>query len=778
MAPTNFYDAFRAQPPDQRDGAGLERLLAALQKALERGTQPPPDAPPAPAIEQALRAAVTTKLPPPWHAYLEYLLASNACMLGDLAAIDRAARALEQLARSAPELTDYATPRALLLADLQRALGDFAPALAGVQRLLRDPQLPADPALHSDALGLCSEILRETGRLDEAAALVAESLDRAKASGSPEAIEKALVRDQAMALATGRFLASRKVIEQHLATVDAKDTATRALLLVYRGYAESGAAETDPQMLSAAKATLDEARQLAKGHLQVRADLKRVDLALRAADVAAAGAALADCEHSLGPLPAQDPLPRDQSERISLVTRFLLLRKAPPAELRAWLPTQRRAQQALADEWQRQPPSRGGIGFLQLGQRRELLACGIALELSLAAAEQRTDGAARALQILVDLQAETSLARARGAAPCQVAALQRDLLGGNRGALVFLPSRQTTYAFYVDGKDVACFELCGYGTLAKACSTAAGRLARSPVAAGPERTLRNEALRTSLRAAAQQLLPAPLLARVLPLDGLTVVGADLLGGLPLETLLLEDGRLLGEVVPIDNTGSLPLALALTRSAPPASRGQAKVLVAGCTEVAAPSTAGVENFTFPAAELQPGLSQLPGATVLCDAQVTRGTLLGTRLQDYDIVHVIAHHVPGTGPTGAGRLVVHDGFVERADLDGHAVHGLAIVSACGGGQGPLRSGEGDAFTSVAGSFLWNGATAVIASRNELLVLDHLRLMQRVYAGLAAHATPARALRDARQAMAPDSDLLQRTNRAVVQVFGAGHVAVLRP
>lgn len=751
---------------------------------MANDTLPPADAPPPVVIEQALRDAVRAQLTLEWRAFLEYQLASNACLLGDLAAMGRAAHQLALLQEKAPGLRYYAGRRGVLLGDLQRALGDFAAALSTVERVLRDPDVTSDPALHSDALGLYSEVLRETGRLDDAAVVVLESLAKAKLTGDQKTIENALVRDQAMALATGRFKESRAAIDQHLATLDpaTKDPnriATRALLLVFRGYAESGAADADPALLAAAKATLDDAREIAKGHLQVRADLKRVELALRAEDATAALEALADCERSLGPRPEHGDLPRDEIERIGLITQLLLLQQAPLVELQRWLPEQRRAELALAAEWRRQPPSRGGIGFLHLAQRRELLAAGIALELRLAAVEQRTDGPARALQILVDLQAETSLARARGAARCQVAELQRELRTGNRGALVFLPSRRATYTFLLEGERVTCVELAGNRGLAKVCGSAAARLLRSPVVHGPERELRNDALRSSLTAAAEQLLPAALRARVLALDGLTVVGADLLEGLPLEALLLADGRLLGEVVPIDNTGSLPLALALTRATKPTPAKAAKVLIAGCTQRAEgfAAAAAVENFAFPIEELQPGLTDYHEPTVRRDGEVTRALLLGPQLRDADIVHVIAHHLPGSGPTGGGRLVAHDDFVARDDLDQHPVHGLTIVSACGGGQGPLRSGEGEAFTSFAGSFLWNGAQAVIASRNELLVLDHLRLMRHVHAALAAGASPARALQTARAALREGQDLLLRTNRAVVQVFGAGHAPLLR-
>lgn len=775
----SFFAEYLRCPPAARDAEALKSLLESYVNAPAHEAAAPVGFPSAEDVEQQLREATRRMLPPEWSPYLEYSIASRACNKGDMAAMHRAADALDAFASANPHVSSYASERALLLADLRRALGDYRGALAIVDRLRLDPAVTADHTLHSEALGVRGEVMRETGRIDEASVMVRESLAAATRSNNQDAITRAVVRQQALALVTGRFDETRAAVDRLLASRVAEDGEARTLLLVFRGFAEAGVADQDPAMLTVARQTLDEVRPRANGHLRVRVDLKRLDLALRQNDLPGATQALADCDESLGPLaPDREPT-RDEIERIGLATRLLLQRDAEVGELRSWHLVQQRAERAMIAEWRQHDPAQGGIGFLQLSDRRELLAAGIELELRLASLEKRSDGPARALQILLDQQAETSLARHRGAATCSVATLQRDLLQDRHAALVLLPSRRRSWAFLAEAATVTAWELKGGSILSRAGEAVVSSLARTPATRGETRELRDSSLHAVLGSARELLLPESLQARVTQVAHLTVVGADLVEGVPFETLLLDDGRLLGEAVPISNTASLPLVAAIAKTTTPAKSAAARVVVFGCTSPeAVPEAARVVAFEFPIAELQPGLDRYPHPpTVLVDEQVTRDVVLDARFEDHDIVHFVTHHVHGVGGTAYGALVVRDGLLSALDFEERRLRGLVIVSACGSGLGPARSGEGEDFASLAGAFSWNGANAVVASRTELLVLDHLRLMQRVHTQLAAGKSPAAALQIARAAMAPDTDWLARAHRAAVQVFGAGHLPLLR-
>lgn len=747
------------RPPDE-----LQRLLRQHADALLDESPPPEDFPAWETVEANLRPAITATLTPTWLAFFEYHAAWRACAQGDPTAMAAAAERLDRLDRQNPELAYQRPQRQMLLADMLRALGEFALAAAALDRAAKDlgDDATAKPTLHSNLHGLRSEILRENGRMEDAAAAMARSLQLAFASGDRLAIERALVRDQALTLATGRFSESIAAIERHLATTELAD-GVRTMLTVFLGHAQSGLAGEDPDLLLQAKATLDSVRARTNGHLRVRTDLKRFDLALRLGDTRTATAAAADCDQSLGAAMQATPPGRDACERIGLGTRLLLLCGADADELRAGLARQAVAEAELQRQWGNQPARAGGIGFLHLTQRRDLLGAGIAARLALARAEHRSDGPAEAMQVLLDLQIHTTLARARSSPRCTVTDIQQSL-APERGILVYLPTRSTTFTFLIERDALAHEELPGDLPADPTLQAFQAALARGPDLAGDARAFALDELARNAAAARERLLPGALGRRTLALRQLTIVGADLLGGIAFEALALPDGRLLGEEIAIDNTGTLPWVLALHATHRPTAPAAARLLMLGCTTPA---------FAFPHDALGDSLTGYANVQGIYDAELTRAAFLGAGLRTAAVVHVTAHGVPAADDLHGPGLQFADGPLHRSDLPDR-VAGVFIVSACGGGAGPGRQGEGESFGSLVGGLLCNGATAVIASRRGLPALDHLQLLAHCHRQLAAGASPAAAMQQARARMATAGDLLLRGHRAQMQVFGAGQLA----
>ena len=757
----------------------------AYAAAVDDQLAAPAGFPPWRSVDAALYDATSKLLNDDWLAFLVYTAAGRLYLDGSIAALQEGAKLLADFAATHPTVRRYLIKRAVMLADLQRTLGDPGAALMGLDTLgQRLGPVPTNPSSEvaagwSSVLGARAEVLRETGRLDEAARHIRQAVQLAFASRDQFAIDRALWRDQTVALATGRVQQSLAAIDEQLAAPDV-DAVQRATLMVCRGYAQAGLAGNDEAALQRALATLDEARALAEGHpgghLRIRTDLKRFDLALRAHDLDAAARIEADCAASLGPA-WMSPVPsRDACEFIGYRTRRLLAEGDPDA-LRAGCERMAAAQLALARSWREQPPQRGGIGFLQQVSRREQVGTAIDLELALAASAGSSDGPARALQILLDLQSCTSLAQARGAPPCTVAELQGHLRATGGVALVLLPTRQGVYTFLVAGDRVRC-ELATDSPDSEAERLElAAVLGRPAAATGPARQATNESLERLCARVRAHLLPESYVATLLASTGATVVGTDLLFGLPLETLALTDGRLLGEALPIDNIGSLPLAVALAKSATPVPRRVAKLLVIGCTApaVEAPETATLAPFALPADAKPPSGTYEHIETRLATA-ADRASLGVAVLGRHDVTHLIVHQVQKADGTGEGGLVMHDGIVWRSDLQNVRAKGLFVVSACGAGLGPNRAGEGEGFSSFVGAFLWNGAQAVITSRRELLALDHLRTMTRLHAQLVTGSSPAAAMQQTRREMANGADLVTRVQRAMVQVHGAGHVPIV--
>jgi tetratricopeptide (TPR) repeat protein len=723
-------------------------------------------------VEASLRGG-RVKLSGALRAFFEYWAANRAITQGDSSDLEASGAALIRLERDHPQLEKYRVERALVLADMQRALGQFGAALAGLERIERTSAPALSDRLASSLFGIRGEVLRETGRLDEAVAATRKSGDLATASGDRDAIHTAFLREQELLLVRGEFAEAHRRVDAALEKRQ-ESGIERALLLAYLGYAEAGLSRSEPEWLPRARATLDAARKEgAKGHLRIRVDLKRLDLALRAGDVAGAQSALADCEASLPPPAADAPsdVPgRDRCEAIAGVTRLALLRGDGLEALSRQREQHGRALAAVQQQWRGQPLRRGGIGFLHLDDRRELLASAIELELTIAVRRGRTDGAEAAFAQVLPVQSLTSLSRGRGAPPCSVHEVQRDFLLPGHAALVFLPARRHGHAFLVERDRITHFELAGELPYAPALRRFVSALRRAPGTDGANRETICRALATdgtTLRAA---LLPEPLLARLGTLRGLTVVGGDLLGSVPLEAIPLADGTLLGEALPIDALPSLPLGLHLARSAPSAA-GPSRVLLLGCTAPAAEVVlaTGCESFAFPWSTLESSLQKY-GTTAVVDVAATCARILGAAYAAADVVHVVGHAAPEIDERGPG-LVARDGVLRPGDLESIGVHGTVLVSMCGGGDGPRRVGDGDVTTSFAGLFLWQGARAVVASRNVLLAKDHLRMMASVHVHLAGGDAPAVAVQKARRELAREGDLFARSQRALVQVHGDG-------
>jgi CHAT domain-containing protein len=258
----------------------------------------------------------------------------------------------------------------------------------------------------------------------------------------------------------------------------------------------------------------------------------------------------------------------------------------------------------------------------------------------------------------------------------------------------------------------------------------------------------------------------------------TIVGAELLASATFEALPLADGRLLGEAVAIDNAGSLPLMLAVERNAEPVAAAQASVALFACTDpAAADGLEPVDAIRFPADDVLPALeAAYARVTPVLAELATTAAFRELEYAEHTVAHLVLHGAERLAIGAEPGLRTYDGAIDRLELSQRRWPALVIVSACGSGRGPRRAGEGDAFHSVAGACLWNGAAAVIASRRDLAARAHLQLLVACHRHLAAGCAPAVAMQRARAERAAGADPWRRVQAAQVQVFGAGHARLI--
>lgn len=679
-----------------------------------------------------------------------------------------------------PELTEGAGARRLYLADLLRHAGRVDEAMRMLERVeaTQQEQVQRQRAAAADATDALvqlscaartrAEVLRDTGRLEAAAEAVQVAIRCAADAGHRQTSQQALAVQIDLLLMTNRSEEARRVADDLLTQIDPDDRATRGELLVSRGYAESSSARANASLLPVAIATLRQALDYAQGPLRLRAELKLADLGLRAGDLQTAATSILTCAASSGhdlDSPRTDITSTDGCELVTLQTRLLLARGSAEAlALRRQSERQVAAVEWLTSDWAKSAPTRDGIGFLYLPARREVIATAIAVVLAAAATDQQ--GAARSLQLLLDLQAQASVARARHTPRCSVEDLRRDLLARDRGALVYLPSYAGTYVFAVDGDGVAVETIDGDLSRNADIRNLVNWATTRPTVAGSTRHTIEDGLRHVGARVATQVLPAKLRRHLQQWNAVTIVGSDLLGDLPFEILLDADGQMLGETMAVDHSPSLPWSVALRQSqqaSGPAASVQ--ILASTAPQPWVAEAHGLDRFEFQRA----ALGELPADT-RWTVPAALADLQRVVWHRHGVVHLVAHGVRAADRHNGLGLAWDDGVLWQRDLERIPCDGVVLLSACGASRGASRFGEGTAMATLAGTFLWQGAVATLVSRNELLAAPHLAFMGEVHRGLAAGLSVAAAARAARAGMG--GGLFERVQHGLVQVIGDGH------
>ncbi len=640
-------------------------------------------------------------------------------------------------------------------------------------------------ALH----GARGDVLRRMGLVDLAAPEFESEESAARAANDPRAIASSVLHQADLWLLREQFGRAAMNVREVLSDPKRAQLGPEVLaqLRLTLGIAlsesarESAGVSRQSKLQAEAREALESVAQ-GSGALeqhQLTADVTLIDLSLRSGDLKGAQTSL---ERAMVRARRIDP-EEDLHETLLLRTQEARLSLARgEGELEASAVSMRRVFARLLEQWSSTPARPGGIGFLNLGNRREVLSTLMRIELA-----SGPGGVERALEHWFRAEAQGSLARDRGWTPTSLAEVRERLLAPERGALVYLPAKDRSHLFVLDREVALHCELPSKDELRRPVDALLSALSLSRAAA-TDSGARARELQELSRVLGSLMVPEVARERLERWSGVSVVGLGLLGNPPLECLTPSEGQPLGLRIAVDRLPSLALGVHLARRAvrgkeSPAAAPEFDLALVATLE---PSRAArqllgeAELFSAGSGDferLQAGFEE-PRVLSLTGSAATPRALFEAAPKT-SILHVLAHGVYDPERERGAALALapqdeqHAGLVgcEELERELERASALVILSACGAARSPLRYGD-DGGAGLASAFLAAGAQCVVQSPRAVEYDATLRLMTALHAELRAGLPPAEGLRAARARIAAESDPLQNFYFAQFEVVGLGH------
>lgn len=410
--------------------------------------------------------------------------------------------------------------------------------------------------------------------------------------------------------------------------------------------------------------------------------------------------------------------------------------------------------EAMLEDWASAPLSVGGIGYLLYGRRLSIFAELALLEI---AVHGEREGAERALTHLLRLQALGTLARANEL-PIPTRADVSRLCTGDQGILIYVPGREASLVFVIDGGETRVVRLQPAHLLQDAASD---------LAAAIHAELRGEdrGLDALAREAARYFLPDEVREALAGWTSVAVCGLANFGYVPIEAMPVH-GTPLGAEIPVEHWPSLPVAHWLTTRSP--------VLEGGARQ----------SVAFMLGDVVPDSEYFKGSA---DAYLERGSAVIGELSlealasplflNSGVAEIVTHGTyDATRVRPAGLAVDTSSSSElfADDFDRLANAGLfpriVCLTACGVGRSMLRRGD-DGRGHWSGTFFQGGSDAVLVSAVDLELRASRDFMDRVHDGLAAGHTLTSAVAQARREATPEAFGVQPIHSMLLQLHGIG-------
>ena len=446
----------------------------------------------------------------------------------------------------------------------------------------------------------------------------------------------------------------------------------------------------------------------------------------------------------------------------ALEARLARRSHAPGDELKERLDALLAAYDAMLRTWAAQPLTPGGIGFLNIAWRREVV--GEVIALSLLVPEHGPEAAVRAILLA---QANGTLSRRVGATAPTLTELRETLLSGGGGLLLYHQTDEATHLLAVDAAAVVSSVLPPTYEIDRRNADLHDLVHRDPGhSSGVSDERRREDLAEVDAYAAylrDALLPPKVLARIGRWSHVIVSDGSDVGHLPWPCLPLADGRALGLSKPLSEMPSVPFGMVLARREH--ARDVPFDLLLFAMPPPGPQALAIEPRLAPLPIDDATLRRLRGALppervrTWPGARATRTALGVAPLERAAILHLFCHGVFDDERERPAALVLAADGDASGLVDCDAVEGLVgrvpplvILSACGAARAHDRVGE-DGVTNLGGAFQYAGANTVVLASASLEYAATVALMESFTDELARGSDVGHAMLAARRAVAAE-------------------------
>jgi len=433
-------------------------------------------------------------------------------------------------------------------------------------------------------------------------------------------------------------------------------------------------------------------------------------------------------------------------------------------KLREQLERLRRSWKELLAHWSVAPVRSGGLAYLHIGERHQILQELIELELAVGGDES---GASCALQEVLDAQQQSTFSRRMRLSPASVDDIHRDLTDEHSGLLVYVCSRDRSFAFAVDPRGVRVFRLDPEYRVREPCQSLA---AAAQAAVHGTLGIDDPEMMSAAVNCAQKLLPAKLAEHIAAWRDVLIVGIDDFGYVPFELFPAAEGGSQGMRRAVSYCTTVATALALRHAPNPLERHARFLLSPGIDGAKAPLTLSADERRV----LTDSFVDPPEVLTNSDAQAPRlGVGPG---EGVALLYVLAHGTHDSTRERPSGLLMWSGAVWAEDIESMRTPRIVLLTACEAGRAPMRRGDGGR-SDLAAAFLYAGASTVVLPTCDLELDSTLRAVPRVLHALSGSTPTADAMRAARANLVAEGDAVAALQAHLLHVIGCGKTSLPR-